>query len=359
MLHYSIHTYELFTKLSYYEYYKIYQILIELRPAIEKKIIPYPQKNLEKTNIIFRKLSIYGINSIELNSISCENSVLQNFLYIIVNPHNALHSCSQSDEKIILPDQIEAADLILYDQLAAIFPVTLINRLSVSRIDFCVNLPFPSQPQAEEYIHLLRLGVPPKVLKEQKIYDRIQRREIPYKDSLLLECQSYSFEVYPKYTQMKKRKLKNPECATGIVRIELRAYKQKLLQLARKYNLPSPKCDYHAFLIHAPYIAREEITKLLSKMVGSKDFYNYSYVKEKILQSDFSDIYIKCMLNTISYFSRRKYCGDFLNTFGLKQKDWKNIIQKFEQIGCSPITIPDNYFFKLLPGIESWDTFFI
>lgn len=64
------------------------------------------------------------------------------------------------------------------------------------------------------------------------------------------------------------------------------------------------------------------------------------------------------MLKIISYFSRRKYCGDFLNTSGFKQKDWKNIIQKFDQIGCSPITIPDDNLFKTLPGIDSWDDYF-
>lgn len=359
MLYFSIHTYELFAKLKYFEYCTVYQNLKDLTPSIEKNFIPNSKEDIGKTTMIFRKLSISGINSIEIDIISSKSSLLQIFLYIIVNPHNALHECSQSDEKIILPDQIEIADSILYNQLVAIFPVNIINKLSVSRIDFCVNLPFASQSQAEEYIHLLRLGVPPKVLKEHKTYDKIQRREIPYKDSLLLECGSYSLEIYPKYVQMKNRKLQNPEYASGIVRIELRAGKQKLLQLAKKYELCSPKSDYHTFLIHTPYVARQEIPDMLSKMVGSKDFYRYSYVKEKILQSNLNEFNISYMLKTISYFSGRKYSGDFLSTSGLKQKDWKIIIQKFNQIGCSPITISDDNLFKTLPGIESWDNYFI
>lgn len=359
MLYFSIHTYELFTKLTYLEHYRIYSVLKKLNPSIDKEIIPYTQKNLEKTIVVFRKLSIYGINSIELNSISYESSMLQSFLYIVVNPHNALYACSQSDEKIILPDQIETADSILYNQLTAILPINIISKLSINRIDFCVNLPFASQSQAEEYIHLLRLGVPPKVLKEHKIYNKIQRREIPYQDSLLLECRSYSFEIYPKYVQIKKRKLQNPEQAIGIVRIELRANKQKLLQLAKKYKLCSPKSDYRTFLIHTPDVARQEIPDMLSKMVGSKDFYHYSYVKEKILQSNLNEFNISYMLKTISYFSGRKYSGDFLSTSGLKQKDWKIIIQKFNQIGCSPITISDDNLVKTLPGIESWNNYFI
>lgn len=257
-----------------------------------------------------------------------------------------------------MPYHINTAYEKINSSLTDILPSMIVNCLTLKRVDFCVNLPFSSQSQAEEYIHLLRLGVPPKVLTEKKIYDEIQRREIPYKDSLLLECGSYSFEVYSKYIQMKNRKLQNPECASGIVRIELRADKQKLQQLARKYDFPLSEQDYSFFLIHAPYIAKQEITKILSSMVGSKDFHHYSYTKDKIEHSNFRDTNIAHMLGTIAYFSRRKYSGDFIKKFNLKQEDWKKIIQKFNKIGCSPITLPDNYPEETFPGIESWDSFF-
>lgn len=281
MLNYSIHTYELYARLTLREYPMVYQAQKELKPSIEHKSLSYSQIKYKEDSFIFRKFPTHGINYIKLCCTKCDGVMLNWRLYIVVNPYNALNDCAQSDKNIIMPCQINTAYEKINNSLTDILPPTIVNYLTLRRVDFCVNLPFPSQSQAEKYIHLLRLGVPPKVLTEKRIYDEIQRREIPYKDSLLLECVSYSFEIYSKYVQMKNRKLQNPEYASGIVRIELRAGKQKLLQLAKKYELCSPESDYHTFLIHTPYIARQEITEILCKMVGSKDFHSYSYVKEK------------------------------------------------------------------------------
>lgn len=254
MLNYSFHTYELYANLEVKEYIEIYHTLKEGNPSIEKK--SYNSKtHLTKTVYTIRKIHMPGINTIKLTSIILDNNItLQCNLYVIINPLNALLSCNESNEKIIDSLHVKTALQIVDQYLSNLLPPTILNKLSLSRIDFCVNLPFSTQCEATEYISLLRLGIPQKVLKEELRLDKHQHRFLPYNDALLLTCGTYSLEIYSKYIQMKKRNINGADRALGLVRVELRATKPKIQQLANKYQLPSPIDNYNFFLQHAPII---------------------------------------------------------------------------------------------------------
>lgn len=358
MLNYSFHTYELYANLEVKEYIEIYHTLKEGNPSIEKK--SYNSKtHLTKTVYTIRKIHMPGINTIKLTSIILDNNItLQCNLYVIINPLNALLSCNESNEKIIDSLHVKTALQIVDQYLSNLLPPTILNKLSLSRIDFCVNLPFSTQCEATEYISLLRLGIPQKVLKEELRLDKHQHRFLPYNDALLLTCGTYSLEIYSKYIQMKKRNINGADRALGLVRVELRATKPKIQQLANKYQLPSPIDNYNFFLQHAPIITKQEIPYMLTKMVGSKDFHRFQYAKDKISRSDYKPAEKKLMIDIITYFSRRKYSYNMLNTFNITQKDWQKIVHKFNQIDCSPITVSPCFSSDTFPGIESWNTYF-
>lgn len=357
MINYSIHTYELSMNVSSDEYHSIYQYLSSLHSSEEKKT--YETSKTQILSYFFRKLPFYGINGIILKTIKLvEDNIFIYKIYIIINLYNALLSYNQSNECIIKPEQISDALKIIDRQLTHILPAQITKQLSLNRIDFCLNLPFKNQQQAEEYIQLLRLGIPPKALKAIKTLDVNQHRKLPYKDSLFLQCGCYSFEIYPKYIQMKNRNLNHAEQALGVVRIELRAKKQKIMQLAKKYSLPLPSLDYHTFIKNSPLITQPEITSILSKMVGNQDFHNFAYTKSKILQSNFKASKKQQMNEIIKYFSRRKFNEDFFDTFGINHKEWKKILKNFNLIGCSPITVSPSYSMDTFPGIGSWDSYF-
>lgn len=254
MIKYSIHTLELHAQISsiYYNYF--YDVLSTMNLAIEKT--EYPIYNPNTNENIVNQLYIYrhftnfaGINSIVLITTKCIFS--KNYcVQIRINPYNALYKCSHSSANIIEEGQIKEALDIIQVYLGTLFPLFPITAYSLKRLDFCLDIKFSTQKQADEYIKLLKKSLPGKILKEKTHFDLIQRRNIPYNDSLLLTCKSYSFEAYLKYPQMITLKKKNTETAWGIVRLELRASKRKIEQLAGKYCLPSPKENMFIFIIH-------------------------------------------------------------------------------------------------------------
>lgn len=355
MIDYSIHTLELQTFITNIDRCYIAKLLKPLHPSIQLKTV-CTKKGLTKTACIYRKLPYYGINSIILYSISYKDNISTNLIFIDINPYNVLHSYCQSSSNIIEAREINRAINAIYDSLSQILQPKIINALTLNRLDFCANLIFTSQIQAEEYIKLLKRGVPSKVLSERKHLDEKQHRYIPYKDSLLLGCKSYSFQIYPKYVQMQNHNMKNTDGATGMVRFELRAKKAKLEQLAHKYNIISPKENCRQFLINAPFITRQEIPEIVSKMAGCHNFYKYHEIKSRILDSDFKTDCKTQMLDILDYLSRHSSSEDLLADLHLTQKEWKNIIKKFDQLGCSPIPISKSYKYAAYPGVINWSS---
>lgn len=358
MLNYSIHTYELYAEVNYYEASIIYNRLMELNASIQ----PYHDSNnkhkIQMLSYTFRKLPYSAINSLKLTRIKGHNGILKHHLYIILNPYNALHSTNGSDENIINNLQIETALHIIKNTLMQLLPPYIYQRLSLFRVDFCVNVKFKTQLQAEEYISLLRLGIPPKALHEHLTLDKTQHRYVPYSDTLLLECNSYSFQIYSKYRQMHLTNLRQShiDAAVGIVRFELRAEKNKITQLQSKYKDLLSGNSYTTFLCAAPYIAKQEITDLLSKMVGRKDFHSFAHTISEIEHSNLKDTSL--MIDITKYFLRKKYCPDLLEHFNLTHDKWKKILKKYNEIDCSPISVPPSFSLSTYPGIDSWEEYF-
>ena len=362
MLNYSLHTYELFSNLSWDEFQNTYNLLELLNVSIEKKIskCAFNEKNneLEITEYIIRQLPFYGINSIRLHKVGTHHSIIKCLIYIVVNPCNAYLLQKSSGADIIESSQIVPAVAEINRQLSEFLPLHICKNLKPSRIDFCVNLHFPSQDQADEYIKLLRLGVPFKKLKEHTEYDHIQKRAVPYSDSLLLECASYSFEIYPKYKQMCSHSLQGKNNASGIVRIELRAKRSKLKTIAKKYEEQDIiTANYVNSLEHISYISQNEIQHILRKMVGNGDFYPYEHVKNEIANSNFNERQINLMHLVCKYFSKKQKKTELLTKYGLSRNDWNLLLKNFNHLHCSPITTPKSFSRTHYPGIENWDTF--
>ena len=359
MLNYSIHTYEIATQLSFDEYWEIYNILQAFNPSIEHISYPYPTGRTSHT-FYFRHLSgIYGIDSIRLQRIETTQSILTSNIHIIINPYNTIHKQKHSDANIIDSNMIAEALHEINRILGTIIPHHILERLELSRLDFCVNLPFPTQQQAEEYIQLLRLGIPPKALTEHLHYDKKQHRQLPFRESILLKCFSYSFQIYSKYRQMEVVMPHiNTVSAQGVVRLELRASKPKLRSLLKKYNITGTHTTAILSEAYIPLIARSEICNLVSSMVGYGDFFTFNEIKERITTSNIQTRTRNKSLEIIHCFSGKKYSSDFLKNLNISQRDWKNILTTFNKLECSPIPIPPTYSLKTFPGVASWDRYF-
>lgn len=357
MLDSSIHTIELHTNLTNDSYKNIFNTLKNLNPSIEKCISTVYNKQYKITQYIFRKLPTNGITKIRLQQINdlTLDYIIKFDLYITINLYKTLYTNNTMNVQIIPPKKIISAIYLILDKLTSILGKNITNTLTLNRTDFCTNIKFPTETHAEEYILILRKGIPCKSLSTITHWDSKQHRYVAYKDTLLLQCKSYSFQIYSKYLQMQSMNLSGSEYAIGTVRFELRANKSKMEQLAKKYKITSPSEDYIEFLCLAPIISEYEIKRIVSNMVGSFGFYSYQYVKEQIMSSDYKESTKNKMLSIINYFSNHHANQNLLNDLDINHKDWSRILKKFNSLECSPITIPMSYQHNNYPGVFDWD----
>lgn len=368
MLNYSVHTYQLFVELSYDEYYDLYKKLFSMNTSVEKQAsldtVSFERTLIIKKSHIFRKLKVPGISEIELFRCvdqvpGCkeEQCTLKAGVYIRINPYNAIHGLHNSTHDIVDSCSIEHAARLVSERLLILLGDEPHKKIKLCRCDFCVNLPFDSEGKASLYIRLLQKCIPKPVLKEPTCINPISHHIAPkYPDSLLLECASYSFEVYNKQSQMQNRNIGNSDFASGLVRLELRANKEKLKTLYKHYG-GSPK-NYIKFLSNASAICSAEITSLLAPMVGTGDFVSYKKITEKISKKVKNEATRAKMHKCVKLIPKRKRCGSLLDENNLTYAEWKLLLIKFNRINCSPITIPSREKVKYLPGILSWDTYF-
>lgn len=152
--------------------------------------------------------------------------------------------------------------------------------------------------------------------------------------------------------------MQNPSDAFGMIRLELRATKTKILQLAKKYNLFFTSQDYIAFLSKAPDISRQEIPRIMAKMVGTQCFHSYQYISDKIENSDCKDSDRELMLQIIKYLSKHTAKQNLLNDLNLSNQKWNKILKKFNKLECSPIPVPLSFSIHTYPGVDVWDISF-
>lgn len=360
---YSIHTIELSCAISFDEYHMLIDKLHLFKPAIEKRKPHISQdKKFLICEVIYRKIHMAGINCIKLKEIRTkkENILLSCYLYITVNMANILSDKEYVTTDIINPNSIDIAFYTLKDILNTMIGEKIAERIlsnTLNRVDFCCDLKMPTQEMAEEYLRLLRRGIPPKALTEKKILDNSQHRYLPYKDSFLLQCKSYEFQVYLKYNQMKNiSNSQNIDSARGLLRFELRAKKAKIKRFTEKYTGRYATTDNLEFLNTAPLIAETEIPRIISKMVGTGTFHSYQITKKMILDEHFRPKTESLMLDILDYYSNHPKYQNLLEDLELPRDKWNRLLKNFNKINASPIPVPRTYKKQEYPGIYSWDT---
>lgn len=228
---------------------------------------------------------------------------LETMLEIALNPMRAVCDTAQKNAKAISPDLLPdalAAVLFSADQM---FRLDLLDDVSLSRVDFCTDLKFDRQEQADEYIRLLKKVPCKRVLREVLHWDSTQRRWVPYSESKLVRCGSYEFQIYPKQPQMLTRGLSGAEYAKGVVRIELRAGRKKLKSLHYKYAaLLNPCENWCQELMVMAGLSGKIIEGMMIDMLGTGDFYPMKTILQKIDASGFYACTKQQMKRVLDYF---------------------------------------------------------
>jgi len=169
------------------------------------------------------------------------------------------------------------------------------------------------------------------------VWDKKQRRKVPYKDSLLLKCKSYDFQIYPKYLQLKSKNNPQAVSASGVVRFELRAKPRKLKVIQNQHPLGDDIVSWITSIVqHSDYI----IYEALSLMTGTGDFYSLHEIKKLIDGSTYRSE-TKTMMKEIStYLSQNKSGMSILEGLHIRKSELREMLNHFNMLGCSPIPVP-------------------
>lgn len=174
MITYSIHTLQLQTRISTDEYIRLRNDFQKLQLSVEtRKRISRKHPDCFNHTFTYRHFPFYGINSMTLlinqRILKSDDSIIKYYLYININPYNALYQCKNSGADIIAPEEIKASMDIIQRDLNQLLSLETIKTLSLNRLDFCMNLIFMHQSHADEYMKLLKKGVPQKHLLRKNI----------------------------------------------------------------------------------------------------------------------------------------------------------------------------------------------
>ena len=349
---FSIHTFQFYSTIQ----------MPELKQLCQR-LAPYGQQKLIKNNHFWHFIfSPIFQSSISIRATPVfhwiDNRCLCIHLSIKVNPRRAIGSQHDAAAQIIDASSLCDALIAIYEQLYEILPPEIVDSLTLSRVDLTGDLKFETQRLADEYVKLFQKGRAVRTLSEIKCFDQILKRYVSYEESWLLGCGSYSFQVYPKMTQMQNRNIPAAELAEGVVRFELRAGCSKIKSLIKKHSLPTGLTASETLVLLAQRIPEQEIKSMAKAAVGSGNFYHLKELKTMIENSKYQTRVKKKMVRLADQLSRFSSVERLFEEHLLVKEEWRLLLNRFDAIDASPIPIPARFQFDIAPGVESWDQCF-
>ena len=339
----TIHTFEASSPLSNKDYYDI------------QNIMENHSNNwtFEDNNFSFWGLCDSGIN-IKLNKINKKNYNGYAINYIISarrvienNNYVGLFNCKDYDKLIKRINKI-------LSNLSELLPK--IDKCTVSRYDFCVNIEMENQEQVKTYLKILKRGNIPNGYKLHTYYDMKSKRTKPSKDDFTITSRdNVEISIYNKYKQMKKEKKEYPDImdAKNILRIEIRCFNDKLKYYKKKYDIK----NISELMKYSDKIGRYLYKYYLGKMFGTGDFYTLDEASKRIEANEFKSDNKEIMTELVKDVSELRSLEKALHSIHIPHSKrnsedlpkinkkyirdtYKKILYMFDLIDTSPITFP-------------------
>lgn len=329
---FSIHTLQFRIILSRKEFNEL-NILLKQK---SKRMYENPYKRNGYKESVFQIEGVKGVRDIRLCRLCTERTLL--FVSMVINARRILNITSHP---IISIAPVELVDRIMpriQEELQRLeIPLSISQRIYVSRLDYCTNIDLKTEEAVLLYIKLLRKGKRPFNLEEIKRYDDKQKRYISSKYEYTVRNDRYEFSVYSKQKQMEEHNLGSVEeriLVRGQIRIEYRVLRDKIQYEKRKYEFE----DEETLLANAPLVAQEEMSKILYYMYGMGDFVKFEELKRRVEESTYHEATKKAM-KEFSHIANGKngICWAY-RCFG--KADGYGMLRRFNEIGISPICIP-------------------
>lgn len=357
---FSIHTFEITYRSNCANYYRLYKAVNHINqsqcPQKEFSFLTPGKIKLTYISQSYVCLNQKGINRIyfyKLQDKALEHTVTYGIKFI-VNPKILLGYTDYSYTEIIKSEDLPRIPNALNQLLQELVPgyPDISEQGKITRIDYCTNLWFQSTNEADEYFHILKKYFTPAKFRIDTFYDCICHRKSPRKGEISLSCKSYTLSIYQKQNQLIQSTYHYPsediENACGQLRIELRLKRPKLYSIKNTFLIKN-ECD---LFIQIPPSVLTTLLKKLSVMYGTGDFFRLSEARQLISYSQYQRKTISSMLEILDNVNESRTLNCYNTDY--KKKTLKKQIEKFNDLGISPITLPSRSIHRTYPNLISY-----
>lgn len=349
---YSVHTFEMCTKISKREYDCLLEILSSYDH--EQKVIEGNDAAWDGEEDISIVSTMYSVR---------KDTGISRFRLYRIEPFDQYYLTFSCNARVLLQIEelpfvciIEPKDIKrIYDRLREVFDalgileVVPVEWLYFKRVDFCTNVKMESVEAADIYMGLLAKGRAIYHSKRKMTMYAGEANRMNHPKSLKWTGRSFEIEIYEKYDMMEDQQLnygydaEEVEEAKNRIRFEVRVDGRCIAQMKKR-------CGYlsnEEFMNMSCWNSAKLITRNLVQMYGCGDFVSFKMAAEIIKNSrcyqQTKDILLEFITELAklgatvdsayeAYLGKLK-AGRTLQLF--------EIMKHFNHLGISPITIPD------------------
>lgn len=344
---FSIHTFELSKRLTKCEFRQMKDNLYQKQEESKGKQVIY--KDVRPGIYHCTAYCKKGVR-ITLKHNRVENGMDTYYVRIIVNPRVLIEpGCSYLG---ILPPE-ESSIKCLKKAFKKLFDGTIfdndINSYYISRLDLCTNIHCGSNKLFRELVRVLRkLPTPPKY--ERKVYkDSNKKKANRYnKHYLRFSCGTHELIIYDKTYQIREGNLifAYEKLREGVLRFEVhckRAYIQKIEKKAGEL-------DTLGILWLMIKESEDRIVDHFSRCFSDTKFVQMEALERTINESGYKRKNKKAMLELASRLQRIQSVDKALSKMEQQGCDTSGLLDRFSELGISPIPLWKNFCAESLPG---------
>lgn len=356
---FSIHTFELSCQIKNTRYREIKDYLYSLHTE-DGGIVTYKEGNFIKC----KAFSDYGINiTLEKHS-SKDGQYRGMYIRVFVSPRRLLDP-NTSYLGILTPTRKSIDEVA--EQFSALFEDTpipnKIDKYILTRADLCTNIRCSSKKLFREMVRVIhKLPTPPKYKREQHKTDTkgmskakksaaVKADNKYNKHYFKVSCGGGALVIYDKTYQMSAEGLTEvayEDYGCGVLRFECRLERDKLRKVIDQEKIKKTK----QLLKHLINNSEDMMIDAFSRCFAEDDFCRLKEIERTIRASRYHNATKDIMLELSSRLSRGKIVD---NVFERMEKDGrkfdrKDILDRFEELGISPIPLWKNFCAERLPS---------
>lgn len=387
---FSIHTFELFLKLSksdydklkdklYREYPGTYQTKHDVEDQEDKK------KNESKYIVHNCKCEKFAKHGVRIRLIACrcycrEDSFCMGsgyYLKMVINPRKLIEPADKYRYLGILPPNEESVNQVT-KAFKELFHKTIFKKnmddYKVSRVDFCTNIRCDSSKLFRELVRVLR-KLPTPTHYKRMIYSCDDRKKANKynKHYLRYVCGTHELVIYDKTFQMTENDLivGYEHLPEGVLRFEMHCKRPYIRNLEKELagkadgtekrkqkkskggtdgkNSEFSKPSY--LLWELIQRSEEELTKKFTACFPEMQYLHPDDIREKIKASSYKKKTKKRMCELVELLSRVQSVDKALSKMEKNGYDVSDLLDRFKKLGISPVPLRMNSRAHHLPSL--------